>query len=247
MPLNDNQRERYARHLTLQEIGEAGQEKLLQAKVLIIGAGGLGSPAAFYLAAAGIGTIGLMDGDRVELSNLQRQLLHTTASIGEEKVTSAQARLGALDPAIKLELYPCRLTAENAQEILAEYEFVIDATDNFDSKFLIARACHQAGKPYSHAGIRQFYGQTMTVHPGVSACYRCVFHEEGIPITTGTPSGPMGAIPGVIGSLQAIEAIKHTLSIGTPLTNTLLTFDALTMNTRKVPVRRDPFCPICGR
>lgn len=245
MPLSDQQQQRYARHLTLQEIGPTGQEKLLQSKVLVVGAGGLGSPAAFYLAAAGVGTIGLMDGDTVELSNLQRQILHTTRSLGEPKVNSAKARLNALDPDIQLTLYPFRLSAENAPEILAGYDFVIDATDNFDSKFLIARACHQAGKPYSHAGIRQFYGQTMTVIPGQTACYRCVFHEENIP-AGGIPAGPVGAVPGIIGSVQAIEAIKFLLTIGTPLLNTLLTCDTLTMNMRKVQVSRDPECPICG-
>jgi molybdopterin-synthase adenylyltransferase len=245
MPLTAKQRERYARHLALQEIGEKGQEKLLDAKVLVIGAGGLGSPVAFYLAAAGIGTIGLMDGDKVDLSNLQRQILHTTGSIGQEKVNSAEKRLHDLDPDIKLTLYPFRLTAENAPDILAAYDFVIDATDNFDSKFLIARACHNAEKPYSHAGIREFHGQTMTVHPGKTACYQCVFHEEGIP-AAGLPKGPLGALPGLIGSIQATEAIKHTLSIGTPLVNTLLTCDALAMNIRRINVQRDPACPICG-
>ncbi len=245
MPLNDRQRQRYARHLSMKEIGEEGQEKLLKAKVLIIGAGGLGSPAAFYLAAAGIGTIGLMDGDNVDLSNLQRQILHTTNSIGEKKVTSAEERLVALDPEIRLNLYPFRLTADNAAEIFAPYNFIIDATDNFASKFLIARACHSATKPYSHAGISEFHGQTMTVHPGTTACYNCLFHEEGI-TDQAVPKGPLGALPGIIGSIQATEAIKHLLSIGTPLTNTLLSCDTLTMNIRNITVTRDQLCPLCG-
>ena len=245
MPLTDKQRERYARHLALQEIGEKGQEKLLQSKVLVIGVGGLGSPVAFYLAAAGIGTIGLMDGDKVDLSNLQRQILHTTASIELDKVSSAEKRLHDLDPDIKLTLYPFRFNADNAPEILAGYDFVIDATDNFDSKFLIARACHNALKPYSHAGIREFHGQTMTVHPGKTACYQCVFHEEGVPAAS-MPKGPLGALPGLIGTIQATEAIKHILSIGTPLINTLLTCEALAMTIRRISVRRDPSCPICG-
>ncbi|NTW54198.1 MAG: HesA/MoeB/ThiF family protein [Chlorobaculum sp.] len=245
MSLGDEQRQRYARHLALPEIGEAGQEKLLRSKVLVIGAGGLGSPAAFYLASAGVGTIGIMDGDTVDLSNLQRQILHTTASVGANKTASARERLEALDPSIRIEPYPFRLSADNAPEILARYGFVIDATDNFDSKFLIARACHEAKKPYSHAGIRNFHGQTMTVIPGKTACYRCLFHEDGAPVGA-TPQGPIGALPGVIGSIQAIEAIKFSLGIGTLLTDALLTFDALTMNFRKVTVRRDAGCALCG-
>ena len=243
--LNDRQRERYARHISLQEIGEKGQVKLLKAKVLVIGAGGLGSPVAFYLAAAGIGTIGLMDGDKVDLSNLQRQILHTTDSIGVDKVTSAEQRLLELDPDLKLNLYPFRLTADNAPEILAPYDFVIDATDNFDSKFLISSACHNAAKAWSHAGIREFYGQTMTVHPGTTACYHCLFHEEGVPAAS-IPKGPLGAVPGIIGSIQATEAIKHILSIGIPLTNTLLTCDTITMTIRKIPLLRNPTCPLCS-
>lgn len=245
MPLNEAQRLRYARHLVLPEIGEAGQQRLLGSRVLVVGAGGLGSPVAFYLAAAGVGTLGIMDGDTVDLSNLQRQLLHTTDSLGSLKTESAVERLAALDPGISIETHPFRLTAENAPDLLAPYEFVVDATDNFDSKFLIARACHQAGKPYSHAGIRNFHGQTMTVLPGRSACYRCLFHEDGAPVG-GVPQGPLGAVPGVIGSIQAIEAVKHLLGIGSLLTDALLTFDALAMSFRKVPVRRDPACPICS-
>ena len=245
MSLTDKQRQRYARHLALPEIGEAGQEKLLRSKVLVIGAGGLGSPAAFYLAAAGIGTIGLMDGDTVDLSNLQRQILHTTASVGTNKTESAQERLEALDPSIRIETHPFRLSADNAPKILARYDFVIDATDNFDSKFLIARACHEAKKPWSHAGIGNFHGQTMTIIPGKTACYRCIFHEEDAP-KEAIPQGPIGALPGIIGSIQAIEAIKYLLGIGKLLTDALLTFDALSMNFRKIAVRSDPGCALCG-
>ena len=246
MALNESQKKRYERHLSVPEIGEEGQEKLRSGKVLVVGAGGLGSPVAFYLAAAGVGTLGLMDADTVEISNLQRQILHTTEAIGIPKVTSAAERLLALDPDLKLNRYPFRLSRENAAEILDNYDFVIDATDNFASKFMIAEVCHAAGKPNSHAGIRNFYGQTMTVHPGKTACYRCIFHEEEIP-AVGIPQGPLGVVPGVIGSIQATEAIKFLLGIGEPLVNILLTYDALSMTIRKVSLRRDPRCPICGK
>jgi molybdopterin/thiamine biosynthesis adenylyltransferase len=244
--LSDTQRERYARHLSLSEIGEEGQKKLLQAKVLVVGAGGLGSPSALYLAAAGIGTLGLADGDTVDLSNLQRQILHTTASVGTPKVSSAAERLRALNPDTRLTLHPFRLGRGNAVELVARYDFIIDATDSFETKFLIANACAQTGKPYSHAGITGFYGEVMTVSPGSTACYGCVFHEHGA-AENATPEGPLGVLPGVIGAIQATETIKCLLSIGQPLFDTVLTYDALAMSIRKITVRRDPHCPVCGK
>lgn len=246
MPLSDDRCRRFARHLNLAEIGEAGQERLRAGRVLVVGTGGLGSPAAFYLAAAGVGTLGLMDGDVVELSNLQRQILHRTADVGRPKVESAAETLRALDPEIRLELYPERLTAANAPSILARYDFVVDAVDNFPSKFLIADACHAAGKPYSHAGILQFLGQTMTVYPGRTACYRCIFEAPPEETPAGGPRGPLGVVPGVIGTLQAGEAVKYLLGIGKPLTDCLLVYESLSSAFRRIPVRRNPACRLCG-
>ncbi|ACD89746.1 UBA/THIF-type NAD/FAD binding protein [Chlorobium limicola DSM 245] len=251
MALNDEQRKRFTRHLSMDEIGEKGQEKLLQAKVLIVGAGGLGSPAAFYLAAAGIGTLGLADGDRVDLSNLQRQILHTTASAGTPKVSSAAERIHALNPATRLALHPFHLDEKNAEALIARYDFVIDATDSFRAKFLIAKTCHREEKPYSHAGITSYYGHTITVQPGKTACYNCIFHETEPAAEADAhltvPAGPLGPLPGIIGSIQAAEALKHILSIGKGLHNTLLSLDLLTMTFRSIPVNPDPNCPICGK
>ena len=242
--LNARERARYARHLALPEIGETGQAKLKQSRVLIIGAGGLGSPAAYYLAAAGISSLGLMDADIVELSNLQRQILHFTADLGRKKTSSAKEKLEQLNPHVQIKTYPTRLTSDNAQAILCDFDFVIDATDNFPSKIMIADACHAARKPYSHAGISRFFGQTMTVLPGRTACYRCVF--DAPPKDPKVPQGPLGAVPGVIGSIQATEAIKYLLKLGNLLTNRLLTFDALKMKFREVPLKRNPLCRLCS-
>ncbi len=245
MSLTEFQQQRYARHLTLPELGAAGQAKLLAARVLLIGVGGLGSPAGFYLAAAGLGTLGVLDGDVLEASNLQRQIAHTTADLGLRKVASAQRAFQALNPDCHVVASAGRLTTANASQLLAGYDFVVDATDNFDSKFLIADACHAAGKPYSHAGILAFFGQTMTVLPGRTACYRCLF-DAPPESPAGPPRGPVGAVPGVIGSLQALEAIKFVTGCGELLTNRLLTFDALKTQFRTVAVRRNPRCRLCG-
>jgi molybdopterin/thiamine biosynthesis adenylyltransferase len=248
MPLSAEERERYSRQLTLPEIGEEGQKRLRAGRVLIVGAGGLGSPAAFYLVAAGVGNIGIMDGDVVEISNLQRQILHATDDIGRHKVDSAIRTLRALNPHVRLLGHKERLSPLNAEQVLSDYDFVVDATDNFSSKFLIADACHGSRKPYSHAGIFRFLGQTMTVLPGKTACYRCVFDSEpDAQAPAGNPpQGPLGAVPGVIGAIQATEAIKSILGVGQPLTNTLLVYEALEMTFRRIPVKRNINCILCG-
>lgn len=248
MSLTEVQIERYSRHLMLPEVGGKGQEKLLCGKVLLVGAGGLGCPAGLYLAAAGVGTLGLMDTDMVTLSNLQRQIAHATPDIGKAKVESAAGKFKAINPEVTVRTYRERLTAANALTILTEYDFVIDGTDTFASKFLVADACHFASKPYSYAGILRFDGQTMTVLPGRTACYRCVFNAP--PPAGAVPScsqaGVLGAVAGVMGTLQAVEAVKFLLGRGELLTNTLLLYDALHADFRKVSVKRNAKCPLCG-
>jgi molybdopterin/thiamine biosynthesis adenylyltransferase len=235
---------RYARQLALPEIGAKGQRRLANGSVLLIGCGGLGSPAAFYLAAAGVGTIGLVDNDTVDVTNLQRQILHTLADVDAPKVESAKTALEALNPEVHIIPHHTRFDAGTAPSLLEPYAFVIDATDNFASKFLIADACHAAGKPYSHAGIVRYTGQTITVLPGQTACYRCVF--ESAPPDPFPPVGPLGVVPGVIGSIQATEAIKFLAGFGEMLTNRLFVYDALSSRVRTVAVRRNPSCPLCG-
>jgi molybdopterin/thiamine biosynthesis adenylyltransferase len=232
----------------LGQVGEAGQQRLLTSKVLLIGAGGLGSPAAVYLAAVGIGTIGIVDADKVELTNLQRQILHHTSDLGVEKVKSAQTKMKAINPDVTVKPYHEQVKAANIGKIIREYDFVIDATDNFPSKFLINDACFFEKKTFSHAGVLRFDGQLMTVIPGKTACYRCIFHSP--PSTdlarTFSCAGILGVLPGVIGTLQATEAIKYLLGIGDLLTDTLLTYNALTMEFRKVRCKRNPNCLLCG-
>ncbi len=248
MNLTESQIERYSRHIILPEVGGRGQEILLAGKVLLVGVGGLGSPAGLYLAAAGVGTIGLMDGDVVDLSNLQRQIAHATSDLGKPKVDSAAVKLRAINPDISVRTYTERLTAANALDILRDYDFIIDGTDNFSSKFLVADACYFAGKPYSHAGILRFDGQLITVHPGVTACYRCVFNAPPPPgaVPSCSQAGVLGVVAGVIGTLQATEAIKYLLDVGDPLTDKILVYDALRAAFRQVPLKRNPQCPLCG-
>jgi molybdopterin/thiamine biosynthesis adenylyltransferase len=248
MALTEEQIERYSRHIILEQVGGVGQEKLLSSKVLIVGVGGLGSPAALYLAAAGIGTIGIVDADKVELTNLHRQIIHNSGDLGVEKVKSAKTKMQAINPDVTVRTYPRLAKADNIREIIREYDFVIDATDNFAAKFLINDACYFEKKPFSHAGVLRFDGQLITVLPGETTCYRCIFNAPppaGV-MPSSSQSGLLGVLPGVIGTLQATESIKYLLKIGDLLTNTLLTYNVLTMEFRKVHFNRNPSCPLCG-
>ena len=249
MAFTNEQIERYSRHIILKEVGAKGQKKLLNAKVMIIGAGGLGAPVAMYLAAAGVGTIGIADADEVDLSNLQRQIIHQTKDVGVPKVESARETMEAMNPDVKVNTYHEFITSENILDIIKDYDFVIDATDNFPAKFLINDACVMAKKPFSHAGIIRFQGQLMTYVPGEGPCYRCVFKEpppkNAVP--TCKQAGVIGAMGGVIGSLQATEAVKYILGVGDLLTGYLLTYDALKMQFRKVKLPSDTHnCAVCG-
>ncbi len=249
MALTKEQIERYSRHIILEQVGNAGQEKLLSSKVLIVGAGGLGSPAALYLAAAGVGTIGIVDSDKVELSNLHRQIIHYTADIGLEKTKSAENKMRAINADVSVRTYHRRVKADNIREIIRGYDFVIDASDNFATKFLINDACYFEKMPFSHAGVLRFNGQLMTVLPGKTTCCRCIFNAPppAGAVPSSSQAGVLGLLPGVIGSLQATEAIKYLLGIGKLLTSTLLTYDALEMEFRMVKVGRNPNCPLCSK
>ena len=249
MAMTDQQIERYSRHIILKEVGAKGQKKLLNAQVLIIGAGGLGAPAAMYLAAAGVGTIGIVDADEVDLSNLQRQIIHATADIGKPKVKSAKETMNAMNPDVEVKTYHKFVDSTNIREIIREYDFVIDGTDNFPAKFLINDACVMEKKPFSHAGIIRFKGQLMTYVPGEGPCYRCVFKnpppKDAVP--TCKQAGVIGAMGGVIGSLQAMEAIKYIVGVGNLLTGHLLTYDAVNQEFRKIKLPSDTSkCPVCG-
>ncbi len=249
MALTEMQKERYARNILLDEAGEEGQEKLLHAGVCIIGAGGLGSPAAMYLAAAGVGTIGIADADTADLSNLQRQILHGAADIGRQKVVSAKETLQYLNPQTVVHTYPVFVNHENIGDIVKDYDFVIDAADNFDTKFLINDACAAARKPFVHAGVIRFTGQLMTYVPGKGPCYRCIFKEppaEGA-VPPASQSGVLGAVCGVIGSLQAVEAVKYILGAGELLTGSLLLYDGLRAQFRKIKLpQKVEDCTACG-
>jgi molybdopterin-synthase adenylyltransferase len=246
--LTDRERAIYHRHLLLQDVGPAGQLKLLQSRVLIVGLGGLGSPALYYLAACGIGEIGIADSDPVELSNLQRQILHGVEDVGREKTLSARQAVARIRPDLRLNLYPFRISSRNAPDLIAPYDFIIEATDNFESKFLINDVCVKLGKPFSHAGILGTFGQTMTVIPGAGPCFRCVFEEVPAPgaVPTTEEVGVLGCVPGVMGAIQATEAIKTLLNLGNPLVGRLLTWDALAMSFREIKLPPERRCRVCA-
>ena len=246
--LSEEQKQRYARHLLLPEVGEKGQEKLLAAKVLIIGAGGLGSPVALYLAASGVGTLGIMDGDTVALSNLQRQIVHKTASIGRLKVDSAQETLAQLNPDVQVIAYPEYATPENLPHILDYYDLVIDCCDNLLTRYLVNDVAVLYHKPYVYGSIMRFDGQAAVLYPPAGPCYRCLFPETQLP--TGLPDsrefGVLGITPGLVGMIQATEALKLILGIGESLNGQMLVIDALKMEILKVKIARDPDCVLCG-
>ena len=244
----DDQIKRYSRHIILPEVGGKGQKKLLDSKVLLVGAGGLGSPAALYLSAAGIGTIGVVDADSVDLSNLQRQVLHSTKDLDRPKVFSAQERMQGINPDVKVIPYPIRLTVENAFQILKDYDVVVEGSDNFPTKFLLNDACVMLGKPLVLAGILRFEGQLFTILPKQGPCYRCIFRNAppaGL-IPSCQEAGILGAVAGVMGTLQALEVLKILLSVGETKAGRIVLFDATTTDFKEVSVKRDPDCPVCS-
>ncbi|MCH8137542.1 MAG: molybdopterin-synthase adenylyltransferase MoeB [Proteobacteria bacterium] len=251
MEFSEEQIERYARHIILPEVGGEGQAKLLQSRVLVIGAGGLGSPLLLYLAAAGTGTLGVVDDDFVDLSNLQRQVIHGTGRIGAAKVESARETLGEINPEVTLVTHQTRLTAENALELIADYDLVADGSDNFATRFLVNDACYLAKTPLVSAALLRFEGQISTFKAylgGEEPCYRCIFREAPPPglIPTCAEGGVLGAVAGAMGSIQAVEVIKELLGIGESLSGSLVLYDALTTTFRKIKVKPDPECPLCG-
>jgi molybdopterin/thiamine biosynthesis adenylyltransferase/rhodanese-related sulfurtransferase len=255
--LTDAQRDRYSRHLLLPEVGEAGQAKLLKAKVLLIGAGGLGAPSSLYLAAAGVGTLGLVDADTVDASNLQRQVIHATSRVGMSKVDSAEMIIKDLNPDVKVVGYKERIDSSNVERIFSDWDVIVDGTDNFPTRYLVNDASVFLGKPVVHGSIFRFDGQLTTFVPGSAAkklglpagpCYRCLYPEPPPPHLAPScqEAGVLGILPGVIGLLQATEAIKLVLGRGDPLVGRLLTYDSLKMKFRELKLRRNPECPVCG-
>ncbi len=251
MDLRDDQIERYARHIILKEVGGSGQAKLLNARVLVIGAGGLGSPLILYLAAAGVGTIGVVDFDDVSLSNLQRQILHTTDRVGMPKTESAAAAVAAINPDVQVVVHQGKISADNALALVSDYDIVADGSDNFATRFIVNDACMFAGKTLVSGALSQFDGQVATFKPylaGDHPCYRCIYREPPPPglAPSCAEAGILGALAGVVGSLQAVEVLKEIVGIGDSLSGGLMIYDALYGNWRKVKVHRDPHCALCG-
>jgi sulfur-carrier protein adenylyltransferase/sulfurtransferase len=245
---SEEQIKRYSRHIILPEVGGLGQTKLLEAKVLLVGAGGLGSPAALYLAAAGVGTLGIIDADVVDLSNLQRQILHTTADVGQAKTESAKDALRALNPDVNVVTYQELLHSSNIFDLINTYDVLVDGSDNFPTRYLINDACVMSNIPNVHGSIFRFEGQATVFKPGEGPCYRCLYPEPPPPgmVPSCQEGGVLGVLPGVIGTIQAIETIKLILGIGKSLVGRLLMYDALKMHFRELRLRRDPACPLCG-
>jgi molybdopterin/thiamine biosynthesis adenylyltransferase len=255
MDFTDEQVERYARHILLREVGGVGQEKLLNAKVLIVGAGGLGSPLILYLAAAGVGTIGIIDADTVDLSNLQRQVAHTTDRVGMSKVESAAMTARAINPGIQIDTIEARFDANNAMDVIAGYDIVADGSDNFATRFLINDACYLSGKTLVSAAILRFDGQLGTFKAHIQnedgshgPCYRCIFREPppAGDVASCAEAGVLGALCGTMGSLQATEVLKEIMGIGDSMSGHLMIVDGLAMEFRKIKVKSDPGCPLCG-
>ena len=249
MELTKNQVARYSRHLIMPEVGPEGQKKLLSASVLMIGAGGLGSPLALYLAAAGVGRIGIVDHDVVDFSNLQRQIIHREADLGRSKVESAKERINSINSDVKVEIYPERLTSENAMEIFKDYDIIIDGTDNFATRYLVNDACVLLGKPNVYGSIFRFEGQVTVFDAKRGPCYRCLYPEPPPPglVPSCAEGGVLGILPGVVGTMQAAEGIKLILGKGNSLIGRLLVMNVLDMEIRELKLRKDPSCPICGK
>ncbi|MDQ3867734.1 MAG: molybdopterin-synthase adenylyltransferase MoeB [Actinomycetota bacterium] len=247
--LEEAQRRRYSRHLLIPEVGEEGQARLLDARVLLLGAGGLGSPASLYLAAAGVGTLGIVDDDAVDETNLQRQILHSTERLGEPKAESAKRTIEALNPDVDVKVFRERLSSENADRIVGDgWDVIVDGADNFPTRYLLNDASVWHRVPVVHGSIYRFEGQTTVFRPGDGPCYRCLFPEPPPPelAPSCAEGGVLGVLPGIVGSLQANEALKLILGIGQPLVGRLLLFDALSTTFTEVSLRRDPACPVCG-
>ena len=248
MPLSPEERARYSRHLLLPEVGVEGQQRLKAARVLLVGAGGLGSPAALYLAAAGVGTIGIVDFDAVDLSNLQRQIIHGTADVGRSKLDSARDRIAAINPEVDVETFEARFSADNARSLVEAFDVIVDGTDNFPARYLVNDACVLCGKPNAWGSIFRFEGQASVFAAPGGPCYRCLHPEpppEGL-VPSCAEAGVLGVLPGIIGTIQATEAIKLILGAGDPLIGRFLVYDALKMRFRELKLPKDPDCPVCG-